>query len=249
MLRQVVPFLTEDDQMKEKIIEALKKLDPTADSQWTKEGEVNLVAFKFMLGGEAVTREQIEEAAPGFNRAKPIVGEVIKVPEEIKTLTESGLVPTVPEALLNVGTVIPPAEPANVGEAGEALETTIEGEEQELTVRVEATLTDGLRALLHLANERKPVSEMTQEEIAELHHHSIDIRGHLMEVKQRVVQLATEYDDYLHEVTAAYKRNAPKAHQHVMIQAVYAATMGSAKPVDKGRPRALPNYPSLMKRS
>jgi hypothetical protein len=247
MLRQVVPFLTEDDQMKEKIIEALKKLDPTADSQWTKEGEVNLVAFKFMLGGEAVTREQIEEAAPGFNRAHPIVGEVIKVPEEITTVAETGLTSAAPEALLNVGTVIPPAEPANVGGAGEALETDIEGEE--LTVLVESTLTDGLRALLHLANERKPVSEMTQEEIAELHHHSIDIRGHLMEVKQRVVQLATEYDDYLHEVTAAYKRNAPKAHQHVMIQAAYAATMGSAKPVDKGRPRALPNYPSLMKRS
>lgn len=225
--------------MKEKIIEALKKLDPTADSQWTKEGEVNLVAFKFMLGGEAVTREQIEEAAPGFNRANPIVGEVTQT-------TETVLAPTAPETSLNVGTVTPPVEPDNVGEA---LQTSMEGNEQELTVRVEATLTDGLRALLHLANERKPVSEMTQEEIAELHHHSVDIRGHLMQVKQEVVQLATEYDDYLHEVTAAYKRNAPKAHQHVMIQAAYAATMGSAKPVDKGRPRALPNYPSLTKRS
>lgn len=54
--------------MKEKIIEGLKSLDPKTDAQWTQEGLVNLNAFKFVLGGEAVTREQLEEVAPGFNR-------------------------------------------------------------------------------------------------------------------------------------------------------------------------------------
>lgn len=54
--------------MNEKIIEGLKTLDAKVDAQWTQDGLVNLNGFKFVLGGEAVTREQLEEAAPGFNR-------------------------------------------------------------------------------------------------------------------------------------------------------------------------------------
>lgn len=54
--------------MKDKILENLKSLNSKTDSQWTQDGLVNLNAFKFAMGGEAVTREQLEEAAPGFNR-------------------------------------------------------------------------------------------------------------------------------------------------------------------------------------
>ncbi len=55
--------------MKEVILAALAKLDPTVDSHWTAEGLVNLNSFKFIAGGVAVTREQLEEVAPNFTRS------------------------------------------------------------------------------------------------------------------------------------------------------------------------------------
>lgn len=59
--------------MKEVILAALAKLDPTVDSHWTVEGLVNLNSFKFIAGGVAVTREQLEEVAPNFTRSTPHV--------------------------------------------------------------------------------------------------------------------------------------------------------------------------------
>ena len=59
--------------MKEVILAALAKLDPTVDSHWTAEGLVNLNSFKFIAGGIAVTREQLEEVAPNFTRSTPHV--------------------------------------------------------------------------------------------------------------------------------------------------------------------------------
>ena len=60
--------------MKEVILAALAKLDPAVDSHWTADGLVNLNSFKFIAGGVSVTREQLEEAAPGFTRTNPAVG-------------------------------------------------------------------------------------------------------------------------------------------------------------------------------
>ena len=66
--------------MKEVILAALAKLDPAVDSHWTADGLVNLNSFKFIAGGVSVTREQLEEAAPGFTRANPVVGEAEALP-------------------------------------------------------------------------------------------------------------------------------------------------------------------------
>lgn len=62
--------------MKEVILAALAKLDPAVDSHWTADGLVNLNSFKFIAGGVSVTREQLEEAAPGFTRTNPVAGEL-----------------------------------------------------------------------------------------------------------------------------------------------------------------------------
>lgn len=59
--------------MKDVIIAALAKLDPAVDSHWTADGLVNLNSFKFIAGGVAVTREQLEEVAPNFTRSTPQV--------------------------------------------------------------------------------------------------------------------------------------------------------------------------------
>ena len=59
--------------MKDVILAALAKLDPAVDSHWTAEGLVNLNTFKFLAGGVAVSREQLEEVAPDFRRENPHV--------------------------------------------------------------------------------------------------------------------------------------------------------------------------------
>lgn len=68
--------------MKEVILAALAKLDPAVDSHWTAEGLVNLNSFKFIAGGVSVTREQLEEAAPGFTRTNPVAGELEAQPSD-----------------------------------------------------------------------------------------------------------------------------------------------------------------------
>lgn len=61
--------------MKEKIIETLLKLDTTNDNQWTQDGLPKVDVLKFLSGGETWTRDQISEAAPGFTRSNPIIGD------------------------------------------------------------------------------------------------------------------------------------------------------------------------------
>lgn len=68
--------------MKEVILAALAKLDPAVDSHWTADGLVNLNSFKFIAGGVSVTREQLEEAAPGFTRTNPVAGELEALPSD-----------------------------------------------------------------------------------------------------------------------------------------------------------------------
>lgn len=68
--------------MKEVILAALAKLDPAVDSHWTADGLVNLNSFKFIAGGVSVTREQLEEVAPGFTRTNPVAGELEAQPSD-----------------------------------------------------------------------------------------------------------------------------------------------------------------------
>jgi hypothetical protein len=49
------------------IVEALKKLDPSNDDQWTSSKQPTVAAVSELVG-ESVTREQIDAAADGFNR-------------------------------------------------------------------------------------------------------------------------------------------------------------------------------------
>jgi hypothetical protein len=57
-----------DEKAKVDINAALMKLDEKNDNQWTVEGLPNLNTIKFMNNGVAISRDQLEEAAPGFNR-------------------------------------------------------------------------------------------------------------------------------------------------------------------------------------
>lgn len=55
--------------MSDKIKEALQKLDAGNDNHWTQDGSPRLETVKFNNGGEAVSREEIEDAFPGFNKS------------------------------------------------------------------------------------------------------------------------------------------------------------------------------------
>lgn len=52
-----------------KILEALNKLDPQNDNHWTADGQPRLDTLKMFAGEQALTRDAVAEAAPGFCRA------------------------------------------------------------------------------------------------------------------------------------------------------------------------------------
>ena len=91
--------------MKDVILAALAKLDPAVDSHWTAEGLVNLNTFKFLAGGVAISREQLEEVAPGFRRENPHVAvESEAAPatvEETVDLMEQETAPSTPVSFDN----------------------------------------------------------------------------------------------------------------------------------------------------
>lgn len=85
--------------MKDVILAALAKLDPAVDSHWTAEGLVNLNTFKFLAGGVAISREQLEEVAPDFRRENPHVARESEVEQATGEGTDSSAAPeTAPTA-------------------------------------------------------------------------------------------------------------------------------------------------------
>ena len=50
------------------IVEALTKLDPADDANWTADGKPKMAALEVLLGRTDITRAQVEAAAPGFTR-------------------------------------------------------------------------------------------------------------------------------------------------------------------------------------
>lgn len=55
--------------MSVKIIDALKKLDPSNDNHWTADGLPRLDTVKMLSGDQSLTRDSIVAVAPGFARA------------------------------------------------------------------------------------------------------------------------------------------------------------------------------------
>ena len=51
------------------ILEALKQLDANNDDHWTTDGHPRLDAVKELMGGTAVSREEVTKAAPAFSRS------------------------------------------------------------------------------------------------------------------------------------------------------------------------------------
>ena len=54
--------------MSDKIKAALQKLDPSNENHWTQDGLAKLETVKFLNGGEAVSREDLDKDFAGFNK-------------------------------------------------------------------------------------------------------------------------------------------------------------------------------------
>jgi hypothetical protein len=54
------------------VLEAVKQLDPNEDSHWTTTGKPMLKVVEDVFGRAGVTRQDVESAAPGYNRDKAL---------------------------------------------------------------------------------------------------------------------------------------------------------------------------------
>lgn len=58
----------EEPEVDEKLIAALKKLDPKNDDHWVKDGRPAMAAVEELYGSAGITREDVETAIPGYDR-------------------------------------------------------------------------------------------------------------------------------------------------------------------------------------
>src|SRR3954462_11774402 len=58
--------------MFEKILSALKQLDPVKDEHWTSDGAPRIDVIKQLTGEMSITRESIVAVAPTFNRTSAV---------------------------------------------------------------------------------------------------------------------------------------------------------------------------------
>lgn len=111
--------------MSKTLLAALAQLDTANDNHWTAEGSPRLDAIKFLMGGTAVSREDVGAVAPGFSRANPVApasnaGNDTQAPapqpvpaptQQPETVQASATPPAVPQA---------PTEASNATQAGDA---------------------------------------------------------------------------------------------------------------------------------
>lgn len=76
--------------MSAKLQEALAKLDVGNDNHWTADGLPRLDTVRFMTGDQSVTRESINQVAPGFSRASAAVTTAAPVQPEVTLVAPVG---------------------------------------------------------------------------------------------------------------------------------------------------------------
>lgn len=226
--------------MKEKILEALKKLDPTNDNQWTQDGLPKLEALKFMMGGENATREQVNEAAPGFTRDNPIIGDGSNGDNTGSDPTATG------EQAAPVQQEQPTAqEPTPDAPSVSAVETSTEGEAAQaggaksvvtMSVGVNVTLDDALKSVLGDL-ELVDVKSLDDDELAELAAKHSDILSADNQFLSAVNEFVTKRALYLNEVVEEQSKRVPPQSQADILAAFHNSVHANAAnlPINKAR--------------
>ena len=217
--------------MKEKIVEALKTLNTSADAQWTQDGLVALNAFKFAMGGESVTREQLEEAAPGFNRSNAEVyfqpkDELLKAAEEIAVTLE--------EAHIKEGSI----------EATKLSDSNV----VTMALDVNVTLAESLKTLMGIgAHTMDEIGSLTTEQLQTIMKEIPERRNRLISLRNEFEQLLNAELHLLIKLEEAHDARLPKENHADLVKRIHAANMSSKYLVDQPRQRVAPPIPPLKK--
>lgn len=222
--------------MKEKIVEALKTLNTSADAQWTQDGLVALNAFKFAMGGESVTREQLEEAAPGFNRSN--AGTYFQ-PTDESTQFEAGMTITSGTAYLGGATIkegsieIPKEPDSNV---------------VTMALDVNVTLAESLKTLMGIgAHTMDEIGSLTTEQLQTIMKEIPERRNRLISLRNEFEQLLNAELHLLIKLEEAHDARLPKENHADLVKRIHAANMSSKYLVDQPRQRVAPPIPPLKK--
>ena len=223
--------------MSEKIITALKTLDVKTDAQWTQDGQVNLNAFKFVNGGEAVTREQLEEVAPGFNRENAATYFDEKKEGEGSAPIEGA---TVTDA--NVATILESANAASENTSEEGKQT-LGGS---MRIGVDITLSDALKTLIKVGAVID-IAELTSEELSKIVESVPERRNQLINLREEFNAILEKEFNLLIELEGEQERRSPKENHADLVKRVHEANANSRFIVDQPRQRVAPPIPPLKK--
>ena len=224
--------------MKEKIVEALKTLNTSADAQWTQDGLVALNAFKFAMGGESVTREQLEEAAPGFNRSNAEVyfqpkDEWLKADEEWLKADEEIAV-TLEEAHIKEGSI----------EATKLSDSNV----VTMALDVNVTLAESLKTLMGIgAHTIDEIGSLTTDQLQTIMKEIPERRNRLISLRNEFEQLLNAELHLLIKMEEAHDARLPKENHADLVKRIHAANMSSKYLVDQPRQRVAPPIPPLKK--
>ena len=217
--------------MKEKIVEALKTLNTSADAQWTQDGLVALNAFKFAMGGEAVTREQIEEAAPGFNRSN---AEVYFQPKDESLKAAEEIAVTLEEAHIKEGSI----------EATKLSDSNV----VTMALDVNVTLAESLKTLMGIgAHTMDEIGSLTTEQLQTIMKEIPERRNRLISLRNEFEQLLNAELHLLIKLEEAHDARLPKENHADLVKRIHAANMSSKYLVDQPRQRVAPPIPPLKK--
>lgn len=203
--------------MNEKIIAGLKQLDVKTDAQWTQEGLVNLNAFKFVLGGESVTREQVEEAAPGFTRENAAT----YFDEEKKK-----------EATVSVDSALTVSE----GESGIVDTEQASGPDDKL-----------LFVIKLLRGDFPVLVELSDEELARYKTEAETVRDYIHSARDEFNELITSGLHYLNDLSGEVIKRKPVETLADQVKRMHEANVGQNFEIDKGRQRTIQPFPPLRK--
>lgn len=227
--------------MNAKIIEALLKLDVGNDNQWTQDGLPKLESLKFHIG-ESVTREQVNEAAPGFTRSNPVVGESKDATSTEPTQTEQIQDPIEPVQQTQAEGAGATEESAQAPQTSEAVNVVTDRVAKEpinvaMTVAVNVGISDIVKAALTELDFVK-VTELSDEELSELKakHASITSADNVFqaELNEYVRKRAL----YLASVDQEHSKRFPGMTQAQQLEAFHNRVIANANkyPINQPRP-------------
>lgn len=230
--------------MKEKIIETLLKLDTTNDNQWTQDGLPKVDVLKFLSGGETWTRDQISEAAPGFTRSNPIIGdgsngELNEVASEQPVEGKQGQASAQEQGSAEQAAKGGGAGPAGQQEAPKDENNVVTSSVlTKLTVDVGVNFPDLIKNFL-MGLDFVDVKEMSDDELAELAAKHSDILSADNQFLSEVNEFVTKRAHYLNAVVEEQSKRTPAESQADMLAQFHERMFENQQNLPINRPRQL----------